>query len=75
MLNCAQKRAVYDRHGEEGLRQHEGGQNAPNPFDMFSNFFGGGHQEQSRKGPTMLTEFEVNLADMYVHFASALALS
>lgn len=59
-----QKRAIYDRHGEEGLKQHEGGRNAPDPFSMFSNFFGGGHHEQSRKGQTMLTEFEVSLADM-----------
>jgi DnaJ-related protein SCJ1 len=26
---------------QEGLKQHEGGQNQPNPFDVFSNFFGG----------------------------------
>ncbi|KAG8743654.1 DnaJ- protein scj1 [Ceratobasidium sp. 414] len=57
-------RGIYDRHGEEGLKQHEGGQNAPDPFSMFSSFFGGGHAEQSRKGPVMFTEFEVNLADM-----------
>jgi DnaJ-related protein SCJ1 len=55
---------MYDRHGEEGLKQLENGRNAPDPFNMFSNFFGGGHHEQSRKGPTMLTEFEVSLADM-----------
>ncbi|KAH7341688.1 hypothetical protein B0J17DRAFT_714841 [Rhizoctonia solani] len=65
VLSDSEKRAIYDRHGEEGLKQHEAGRNAPDPFNMFSNFFGGGHQEQSRKGPTMLTEFEVSLADMY----------
>ncbi|CAE6510106.1 unnamed protein product [Rhizoctonia solani] len=65
VLSDSEKRAIYDRHGEEGLKQHEAGRNAPDPFSMFSNFFGGGHQEQSRKGPTMLTEFEVSLADMY----------
>ncbi|CAE6500288.1 unnamed protein product [Rhizoctonia solani] len=64
VLSDSEKRAIYDRHGEEGLKQHEAGRNAPDPFSMFSNFFGG-HQEQSRKGPTMLTEFEVSLADMY----------
>ncbi|KAG9122119.1 DnaJ- protein scj1 [Ceratobasidium sp. 392] len=65
ILSDSQKRGIYDRHGEEGLKHHEGGQNAPDPFSMFSSFFGGGHQEQSRKGPVMFTEFEVNLADMY----------
>ncbi|KEP52262.1 chaperone protein DnaJ [Rhizoctonia solani 123E] len=64
VLSDSEKRAIYDRHGEEGLKQHEAGRNAPDPFNMFSNFFGG-QQEQSRKGPTMLTEFEVSLADMY----------
>ncbi|KAB5591899.1 DnaJ-related protein spj1 [Ceratobasidium theobromae] len=65
VLSDSEKRAIYDRHGEEGLKQHESGRNAPDPFSMFSNFFGGGHQEQSRKGPAMLTEFEVSLADIY----------
>ncbi|ELU40762.1 chaperone DnaJ [Rhizoctonia solani AG-1 IA] len=64
VLSDSEKRAIYDRHGEDGLKQHEAGKNAPDPFSMFSNFFGGGHHEQSRKGPTMLTEFEVSLADM-----------
>jgi hypothetical protein len=30
-----------DAFYQEGLKQHEGGQNQPNPFDVFSNFFGG----------------------------------
>ncbi|TFL02515.1 DnaJ-domain-containing protein [Pterulicium gracile] len=67
VLSDAKKRQIYDRYGEEGLKQHEsgGGHNA-NPFDMFSNFFGGGHQHtQVRRGPTSLTEFDVTLADMY----------
>jgi len=32
---------------------------------MFSSFFGGGRQEQVRRGPTMISEIEVTLADMY----------
>ncbi|KAF8497680.1 hypothetical protein JB92DRAFT_2834424 [Gautieria morchelliformis] len=56
----------YDRHGEEGLTQHEGGQH-PNPFDMFSSFFGGGGPQQQEvcRGPMMTSDFEVNLEDMY----------
>ncbi|TDL25859.1 DnaJ-domain-containing protein [Rickenella mellea] len=67
VLSDSTKRQIYDRHGEEGLKAHEGGQHHANPFDMFSQFFGGGfsQQEQVRKGPTSLTEFEVTLADMY----------
>ncbi|KAF8920316.1 DnaJ-domain-containing protein [Mucidula mucida] len=66
VLSDPEKRQIYDRHGEEGLKAHEGGQGHANPFDMFSSFFGGhqGHQNV-RRGPTSLTEFEVDLADIY----------
>ncbi|KAJ8072515.1 DnaJ- protein scj1 [Marasmius tenuissimus] len=65
VLSDSTKRQIYDRHGEEGLKAHEGGQqHHANPFDVFSNFFG--HQAyQARRGPTSVTEFEVELADMY----------
>jgi len=65
VLSDPEKRQIYDRHGEEGLKAHEGGQHQPNPFDIFSSFFGGHHQPQTRRGPSSLTEFEVSLADMY----------
>ncbi|KXN89110.1 hypothetical protein AN958_06311 [Leucoagaricus sp. SymC.cos] len=66
VLSDATKRQVYDRYGEEGLKAHEGGQQHQNPFDIFSNFFGGGFRaEQTRKGPSSLTEFELPLEDMY----------
>ncbi|THH14210.1 hypothetical protein EW146_g6089 [Bondarzewia mesenterica] len=66
-IDYYQKRQIYDRHGEEGLKAHEGGQQYANPFDIFSNFFGGGHPgpQQARRGPTSVTEFEVSLADIY----------
>jgi len=68
ILSDPTKKQIYDRHGEEGLRAHEGGQHQyANPFDMFSQFFGGGFQahEQVRRGPTSVTDFEVSLADVY----------
>ncbi|KAJ4477164.1 DnaJ C terminal domain-containing protein [Lentinula aciculospora] len=67
VLADEEKRQIYDRHGEEGLKAHEGGQTQHgNPFDIFSNFFGDGYaSQQVRRGPTSLTEFEVELADIY----------
>lgn len=69
VLSDSTKRQIYDRHGEEGLKAHEGGQqNHANPFDIFSNFFGGGNfntHQQVRRGQTVIIEFEVSLADMY----------
>ncbi|KAF8896370.1 hypothetical protein BD779DRAFT_1433142 [Infundibulicybe gibba] len=65
VLSDPTKRQIYDRHGEEGLKAHEGGQNQANPFDMFQNFFGGHQSQQVRRGPSSLTEFEVQLGDIY----------
>ncbi|KAF8510611.1 hypothetical protein JB92DRAFT_3097372 [Gautieria morchelliformis] len=63
---AAQKHGLYERHGEKGLRQHEGGQHT-NPFDMFSSFFGGGgpQQQEVRRRPMTTSDFEVSLEDMY----------
>ncbi|KAF7424622.1 DnaJ- protein scj1 [Pleurotus ostreatus] len=65
VLSDSEKRQIYDRYGEEGLKAHEDGHQASNPFDMFSNFFGQRSQQQTRRGPTSMTEFEVQLSDIY----------
>jgi len=63
VLSDQEKRGIYDRYGEDGLKQHEGGQGAANPFDIFSMF--GRQQEQTRRGPTTTSDFEVSLEDIY----------
>eukprot|EP00227_Mantoniella_beaufortii_P010172 CAMPEP_0197588392 /NCGR_PEP_ID=MMETSP1326-20131121/9692_1 /TAXON_ID=1155430 /ORGANISM="Genus nov. species nov., Strain RCC2288" /LENGTH=120 /DNA_ID=CAMNT_0043153217 /DNA_START=102 /DNA_END=460 /DNA_ORIENTATION=- len=46
VLSDADKRQVYDRHGEEGVKQHEAqggrGGGGGSQQDIFSQFFGGG---------------------------------
>ncbi|KZT00814.1 DnaJ-domain-containing protein [Laetiporus sulphureus 93-53] len=78
ILSDPQKKQIYDRHGEasvlnevicrlqEGLKANEGGQHYANPFDLFSNFFGGGHPaNQQRRGPNSVSDMEVSLSDLY----------
>jgi DnaJ-related protein SCJ1 len=40
-----EKRSIYDRYGEEGLKNNAGGGGGGfhDAFDIFSHFFGGGH--------------------------------
>ncbi|PFH52963.1 hypothetical protein AMATHDRAFT_73787 [Amanita thiersii Skay4041] len=64
VLSDPEKRKIYDRYGEEGLKAHEGGHHS-NPFDIFQSFFGGHPAEQARKGPSMVMEFELGLDDLY----------
>ncbi|KAG6820943.1 hypothetical protein H0H93_009179 [Arthromyces matolae] len=67
VLSNQEKRSIYDQYGEDGLKAHEGGQHHANPFDMFQNFFGGGRhqQQQTRRGPSSVSEFEISLEDVY----------
>ena len=50
VLGDPQKRELYDRYGEDGLRGG-GTSNAGNPFDIFNSFFGGGGGGDGRGDP------------------------
>ncbi|CAG8726770.1 21715_t:CDS:2 [Dentiscutata erythropus] len=72
VLSDETKRSIYDKYGEEGLKQHgAGGNNFHNPFDIFAKFFGGsGHfgdsNSQERQGPNIIMDIEVDLKELYL---------
>jgi len=72
VLSDPEKRQIYDRHGEAGLKQREsggaGGGGGGDPFDVFRRAFGFGGGQQGggqRRGQNMLAEIEVDLEAMY----------
>ena len=71
-LSDEETRKIYDRHGEEGLKQHEQRQQGGGGggFDPFEQFFGGGfggrqrRQEEART-PNVDMPLELTLEQMY----------
>mmetsp|Transcript_9453 Transcript_9453/g.14173 ORF Transcript_9453/g.14173 Transcript_9453/m.14173 type:complete len:379 (-) Transcript_9453:195-1331(-) len=72
VLSDKEKRRIYDRHGEEGLKEHQkreaaGGGGGMDPFDMF---FGGGfgrqRKEEQKRGPDVTLDVQVTLKDLYL---------
>lgn len=75
VLSDAKLRKIYDRYGEDGVKQHEqqsaaGGQGGQDAYNVFRNFFGGGGgpfgQAGPRRGPSKQYNLEVSLEDMYL---------
>ncbi|KAK6937311.1 Chaperone DnaJ, C-terminal [Dillenia turbinata] len=74
VLSDSEKRSIYDRYGEEGLKQHAasgGGRGAGmNIQDIFSSFFGGGgpmeEEEKIVKGDEVVVELDASLEDLYM---------
>ncbi|KAL8142629.1 hypothetical protein V2J09_015661 [Rumex salicifolius] len=75
VLSDSEKRNVYDKYGEEGLKQFaanggRGGGGGMNMQDIFSQFFGGGSAEEEEekivKGDDVIVELEATLEDLYM---------
>uniref|UniRef100_A0A2P2KEL5 J domain-containing protein n=1 Tax=Rhizophora mucronata TaxID=61149 RepID=A0A2P2KEL5_RHIMU len=74
VLSDSEKRSIYDRYGEEGLKQHMargggGGGMGMNIQDIFSQFFGGGPMEEEEtvaKGDDVIVELDATLEDLYM---------
>eukprot|EP00475_Leptophrys_vorax_P014081 TRINITY_DN20469_c0_g1_i1.p1 TRINITY_DN20469_c0_g1~~TRINITY_DN20469_c0_g1_i1.p1 ORF type:complete len:365 (-),score=23.73 TRINITY_DN20469_c0_g1_i1:192-1286(-) len=77
VLSDSEKRRIYDRHGEEGVKQHSAQQaQGGGGFgqDIFSQFFGGNpfgfqqggeEEEQTPKGDAVAVDLEATLEDLY----------
>ncbi|XVE73408.1 hypothetical protein DITRI_Ditri11bG0115600 [Diplodiscus trichospermus] len=73
VLSDSEKRGIYDRYGEEGLKQHaaNGGRGGMGVDieDIFSRFFRGGPAEEEErivKGDDVIVELEARLEDLYM---------
>merc|ERR1719414_995668 len=78
VLSDAEKRELYDRHGEQGIKEGGGGGGGfHNPTDLFDMFFGGGGS-RGRRGPrrtkNLMHQLQVSLEDMYKGTTRKLAL-
>ena len=78
VLSDSEKRRIYDRHGEEGVKQHAQQGNAGGGGfggnDIFSQFFGGGfggfggepQEPETPKGDSVTVDLEVTIRDLYL---------
>ncbi|KAF8394640.1 hypothetical protein HHK36_020854 [Tetracentron sinense] len=72
VLADREKRNIYDRHGEEGLKQHAAGGGrggGMNMQDIFGSFFGGGQADEEEKivkGDDVVVELDATLEDLYM---------
>ncbi|KAF5455349.1 hypothetical protein F2P56_024938 [Juglans regia] len=75
VLSDNEKRNIYDKYGEEGLKQHAAsgggrGGGGMNIQDIFSQFFGGGQAEDEEekvvKGDDVIVDLDASLEDLYM---------
>jgi len=67
VLSNDKKREIYDKHGEQGLKEGGGGE-YHSPFDIFDMFFGGGRRRQpgeKARGKDTVHQLKVSLEELY----------
>lgn len=70
VLSDEETRKIYDRHGEEGLKQHEqrgggGGYGGGSPFDDFFGFGQRQRRNQEQRTPSVDIPLELTLEQLY----------
>ncbi|XP_057313639.1 dnaJ homolog subfamily A member 4-like [Hydractinia symbiolongicarpus] len=77
VLSDEKKRSVYDKYGDEGLKESGGGE-FHSPFDIFDMFFGGGGRRrkpgEKAKGRDTVHQLKVSLEELYNGATRQLAL-
>lgn len=69
VLSDEKKREIYNKYGEEGLKEGGGGGEFHSPFDIFDMFFGGGGRGrrpgEKQKGRDTVHQLKVSLEELY----------
>ena len=75
VLSDAKKRELYDKGGEEAIKEGGAGGGFGSPMDIFDMFFGGGGKMQrERRGKNVVHQLTVTLEDLYNGATRKLAL-
>ena len=64
MLSDAKKRELYDKGGEQAIKEGGAGGGFGSPMDIFDMFFGaGGRRQRERRGKNLVRQLTVTLED------------
>jgi len=81
VLSDPKKREIYDRHGEDGIKEGGGGGGfGHNPMDIFDMFFGGGGgggfaRQQETRARNMIHQLSVPLEKFYTGLTKKLRIT
>uniref|UniRef100_A0A8D2CMZ2 DnaJ homolog subfamily A member 1 n=1 Tax=Sciurus vulgaris TaxID=55149 RepID=A0A8D2CMZ2_SCIVU len=75
VLSDAKKRELYDKGGEQVIKEGGAGGGFGSPMDIFDMFFrGGGRMQRERRGKNVVHQLSVTLEDLYNGATRKLAL-
>ncbi|XP_023618179.1 dnaJ homolog subfamily A member 1 isoform X2 [Myotis lucifugus] len=75
VLSDAKKRDLYDKGGEQAIKEGGAGGGFGSPMDIFDMFFGGGgRMQRERRGKNVVHQLSVTLEDLYNGATRKLAL-